>query len=425
MSSAASAPKAWSGAGGGLDAVQPIIRHFHTLDDASEFINASTGRAVGFFSAVEAAEHAVFLTVAKQLASNENDETRAGIEPLPVRLGRATVGRGTSGASIYLYPRATAAGGARKAGLALLTYQYRVPESPNDASLEREWRRLHPPPRPPVPPPAKMWERVLEAEALGLHRFLHTGNLPDATALTKSSLDAMASSSAAIGLLIYPPRMPASIRKYHLNRVRRVAARYSPLRCEQSARDGETYDLTAAAAKGSSGWPIPYYRCELAPPAEATRFAFANASAELSALLATRLGVTPASLPAAISSAGRRALRQLEAGSKVGGGGGGERGGGGGGDDGAVREVKFALLAHEGVDGPWSAHPLDAAVSEASVEAFVKRFAPLPWSGGDAQGEAEGASAKDGGGGGVGKAEERRRAMLDRLNKEVGGKEEL
>ena len=65
---------AWSGLYQNHD--QPDVRHFHLLEDASEFITGGGGggRAVGFFSKVEAPEHTVFLTVAKQLSSEQRDK---------------------------------------------------------------------------------------------------------------------------------------------------------------------------------------------------------------------------------------------------------------------------------------------------------------------------------------------------------------
>ena len=51
--------------------MQPAIRHFDALSDAADFLGAQGGgRALGFFSAVDAPEHAVFLTVARQVVGN-------------------------------------------------------------------------------------------------------------------------------------------------------------------------------------------------------------------------------------------------------------------------------------------------------------------------------------------------------------------
>ena len=168
-------------AGGDLDAVQPAVQHFALLDEAASFLqgtNTADGasRAVGFFGArLDSPEHTVFLTVSKRVSS-------------ALQLGRATVGRGTSGATVYLVPPASAtAPDGSAVDAAVLIYRYRVPESPQDPSLPMRWLQLHPPasvsasspPPPPMPPLPALWQEVLESEALGLDRFMRRGALPD------------------------------------------------------------------------------------------------------------------------------------------------------------------------------------------------------------------------------------------------------
>lgn len=238
---------AWAGAGGSLrDSKEPAVRHFRALNDATDFLgmSASGARAIGFFGSVDAPEHAVFLTVAKQMASP--DMQHAGVR---IDLGRANIGRGTEGGSIYLQPcHGYVSSSSFGAGVPLLAYQYWLPQTPNDAALHEAWRRTQPPTTaspqqdlsqpPPSPPPIQMWQEVLESEAFALHRFLQSGALPHVSALITSTtigtsdagkaaltmLDEVCSVSHFIGMLIFQSHVSSSIRSYHLKRLSRTFA---------------------------------------------------------------------------------------------------------------------------------------------------------------------------------------------------------
>ena len=81
-----------------------------------------------------------------------------------------------------------------------------------------------------------------------------------------------------------------------------VAKRFSPLRCEPHLRDGSTFDVTSGEARGSSGLPFAHHHCEFIAQAQTIRFAHANASTELSAVLASQFGALPAALPVTLPS---------------------------------------------------------------------------------------------------------------------------
>ena len=80
-----------------------------------------------------------------------------------------------------------------------------------------------------------MWEELLEREATALHRFLERGALPTLTEVTAATMEVLAASSRRVGVLLLPPTLDASRRRYHLNRLGRLAARRTPLRCTDAA----------------------------------------------------------------------------------------------------------------------------------------------------------------------------------------------
>jgi hypothetical protein len=330
--------------GGHPEVPQPPIQHFETLDGASTYLCAGDGgRALGFFSSVESAEHTVFLTVAKQVAN-------PGQQPweLTAKLGRATIGRGTQGASVYMVPRSRfALPNGSYAERINLVHKFVLPTSSSDATLRSSWRRLQTAPRPvasppPSPPPDQMWQELLEAEALALHRFIQAGALPDVSELSPRSIEPLSASAAHLGLFITPTALDGRMRKYHLRRLARVAARFSPLRCGEASSDP------------TDGWPPAYNSCELAPKAEAIRFVHANASAELVALLGTRFGISiPSAMPPS-STIGAD-----------------------------PPHVRFALLSQRppgkgaAAKAPtWHTVALDGVANEGSIEAFVQKHSP-------------------------------------------------
>ena len=346
---AASATRAF--AGGDLQAAQPKVKHFMLLDDAADFLRARDGpcRAVGFFSdRLDAPEHTVFLTVAKRVSETES-------HPLAVKLARSTVGRGTSGASVFLVPRASAimANGSTVAA-AVLTYQYRVPESPSDTSLPEQWRRLvadrAASPSPPLPPPPAMWHEVLEAEATRLDRFLRRGAIPDVSELTKETLATLAASAHTLGLLLWPdPEISTvsdSMRGYHMRRLRQSVAKHVPILCHgddaapQAAADDEW-----GTPRPWTTWLTDHADCTTLPAKKAVRFAHAYSNMSLMA----------AFFDAKVDLEPEAALWRAPS-----------------------REVRFAVLrrrrgpraADEG-RSKWQAHLLKGAVTAEAVASFL------------------------------------------------------
>ena len=302
--------RAW--AGGDLEADQPRVRHFHILEETSEFLSAAGGgRAIGFFGSVEQTEHTIFLTVAKQLV---DDSRPVELRPL---LGRANIGRGTSGATVYLSPRGSVLASNGSAVPALLLHEYRVPQLPGDTAVVERWRRLQgaheasgtatgaheasgtatsgmdaaSSTSSALPTASEMWHSVLEAEALSLHRFLERGALPDVTQLAPNgtmldtALDVLMESAHTLGLLLLPPSVRAGQRRYLERRLGRIAARESPFQCPP------------AAVQRSNAWLPERMVCAAVPPEDALRFAVGTHSKALTIALSRRLRVPPAALP--------------------------------------------------------------------------------------------------------------------------------
>ena len=336
-------------AGGDLKAKQHKVRHFHVLDDAADFLRARGDRcrAIGFFSEkLDSPEHTVFLTVAKRVADPAH--------PLTVELGRATIGRGTSGATVYLVPRASAsAPNGSAVSSVMLTHQFRVPDSPSDAALPVRWRSMQaqralplPPSPPPLPPPSAMWQDVLEAEALTLDRFLRIGSLDDVTEMSTHTLTSLAASTSTLGLLMLPPTgLSPSLRAYHLRRLRRVASSFAPISCSDDTDEPSPF----------GAW-IEHRQCYQRSALEATRFAHATANATLVALLGSQMGVMPSALPVQTDAATRDGVRF------------------------AVLRRRASRPAHgpsfaDDADGPWKwrahVHPERAPTVE-SISSFVR-----------------------------------------------------
>ena len=260
----ASSAKAW--AGGALDAAQPPVASFHLLEDASEFLLHERGRAVGFFASVNAPEHTVFLTVAKQLGQSLPPPPQTGWggkaeqQPVDVQqspykppselsigLGRATVGRGSRGATVYLVPRVSAVIRNATSSPPLLIHQYRLPASPQDQPELRERWEFHTTSTsaaapasdaglpPPAPPPPEMWQAVLEAEAVSLHRFLLRGALDDVSELSPRSIDTLAAGAHRLGVLLLPSSLNAQMRRYHLRRLALATTSFPTVRLTRCA----------------------------------------------------------------------------------------------------------------------------------------------------------------------------------------------
>jgi hypothetical protein len=193
-----------------------------------------------------------------------------------------------------------------------------------------------------------MWERVLEAEALALHRFLRRGGLPDVSELTVGSLDPLTEAASQLGVLLLPPGLGAAMRGYHIRRFARVAAGFAPWRCDAHApreavepREQSVEDASAHADGRRLPWEwIGRSACAPVPAAQAVRFAYANSSVELAALLTARLGVLPADLP-----------------------------------HGHQRQPRFALLLQHRPS--WRVHAIDGPPEGARVATLVRRHLEL------------------------------------------------
>ena len=260
-------------------AAEDYVRHFNRLEHVAGFLRAGGPRAVGFFSSPSSVENTVFLTVAKQLALQSS---------LAPALARATVGRGTTGCSVYMVPDASARWAHNSTSTEpLLVREFQLPSSPDDASLEVFWKQrpgapASPLPSPsvsPLPPPISMWNDVLEAEALALHRFLQHGALPEITELTADSVDSLTTTGRVIGLLTFPVQLDASMRRYHIKRLKKLAAAHPPYACI----DDKSFD---------SWFGRP--RCSMLP---SIRFAFGTSSVSFTMLIASQLGVRATAMP--------------------------------------------------------------------------------------------------------------------------------
>lgn len=365
-------PRAWAGL---PEAPQPTVRHFHLLEEASAFLEAAGGgRALGFFSSVSSAEHTVFLTVAKQLGIH--DEALAEeAPPTGVHFGRATVGRGTSGATVYIAPRATVVAANGSAIRALLVHEFRVPATPRERGVAKRWREAFggrrsgassasgpSTPATSPPPPPSAWQQILEAEAVSLHEFLSRGALADASELsTEATLETLHRESRTISLLLLPPGLNPTTRAYYIRRLARVASRLSPLRCTQDESSDARGGGRGRRADGwRSEWTAPSWAsgraiCAAATEPSPTRFAYSTVSVELTAMLTVRLQLRPTSF-AHLTSRWRSPHGR--------------------------QDVQFAVLERsEPSDAakPWTMHVLqESSPSERVVEGFVRRRLGLP-----------------------------------------------
>ena len=244
------------------DAFMRNITHFTELEAAEEFMMPTTAgagaRALGFFAQVHSAEHDVFLTVARQLWGSG--------EAAPA-LGRATIKRHTSGATVNLVPAirvATVAGGALAP---LLTHQYRIPDADDAEGVALRWAELHPERASEARPASRaMWEALLEAEALVLHAWVQAGALPAVSRLDTHTLEPLLAADA-LALLLLPPGANPALRAYYLRRAHAAAARFPSVVCEKGALpDGAHAQL----------WLPDLPRCNATDAAETVRFAHAD-----------------------------------------------------------------------------------------------------------------------------------------------------
>lgn len=214
-----------------MSGIEASIRHFSVLEEATAFLREGVGagasaaegaRVLGFFSSADSIEQTVFLTVSTKLAE-------AGGAQLPA-LGRATVGRGSRGCTVYAVPAARVLLPNGSFISPLLAHRFWLPESPADKeALQERWtalaRRRSAPPS-----PRAMWEEVLEREAMSLHRFLSAASLQSTTELSASTLAPLLDGARALGVLVMPPSLSRAHRRYQLRQLRAAAEQSSQVR---------------------------------------------------------------------------------------------------------------------------------------------------------------------------------------------------
>uniref|UniRef100_A0A7S3B0Q5 Uncharacterized protein n=1 Tax=Haptolina ericina TaxID=156174 RepID=A0A7S3B0Q5_9EUKA len=99
--------------------------------------------------------------------------------------------------------------------------------------------------------------------------------------MTSDSAEPLLSSASALGLLTLPANLDASMRQYHMKRLRKLAIAHHRFLCRD---DRTSFDA----------W-FQRPRCQLAPP-PSIRFAFAASGLKLTMLLTSQLGIGPTSL---------------------------------------------------------------------------------------------------------------------------------
>lgn len=209
------------------------MRSFDSLKLAEGFMLETGSRAIGFFSSPESTEHSVYLTVAEQLSRSPSTAPK---------LARATIGRGTKGCTIYMIPSAPALTPSGSYVAPLLQHRFVLPASAADyRGLEMRHQSI---PGSSAPGADGMtsgtWETMLEDEAMRLHRFLQAGALRSVSELTAAAMEGPAPllDAAAVGLLLLPRGASASVRDYHLRRLRKLADSFPRWSCDSSEPPG-------------------------------------------------------------------------------------------------------------------------------------------------------------------------------------------
>ena len=207
--------------------------------------------AIGFFSSPESTEHSVYLTVAKQLSRSPS---------MAPKLARATIGRGTKGCTIYMIPSAPALTPSGSYVAPLLQHRFLLPASADDyRGMETRHQSVPGSLTPDADGMANgAWEAMLEDEAMRLHRFLQAGALRSVSELTAAAMEGPAPllDAAAVGLLLLPRGASASVRDYHLRRMRKLADSFPRWSCDSSDPPGA---------------PPPHWRPPTARPASPAR----------------------------------------------------------------------------------------------------------------------------------------------------------
>jgi len=331
------------------------MRSFDSLELAEGFMQGAGSRAIGFFSSPESTEHSVYLTVAKQLGRSPSTA------PM---LARATIGRGTKGCTVYMVPSTPVRTPSGSYIVPLLQHRFLLPDSAAD---HRGMEMRHQSDAGSSTPDADFrmdfgmtggaWEGMLEEEAMRLHRFLQAGALRSVSELTAASMEGPAPllEAAAVGLLLLPRGASASVRDYHLRRLRKLADSFPRWSCD--SRDPP-----------DPVWLGKLPRCTIVVTNATVNFAFIStggdggagggAGAALNILLTAlgaKLGLGPTALPQ------------------------------------PGREAGFALLTRRQTEGtkasrgerrggrrspPWRVHVLPGAASAASIEAFCVQHCP-------------------------------------------------
>ena len=235
------------------------MRSFDSLKLAEGFMLETGSRAIGFFSSPESTEHSVYLTVAEQLSRSPSTAPK---------LARATIGRGTKGCTIYMIPSASALTPSGSYVAPLLQHRFVLPASAADyRGLEMRHQSIPGSSAPGADGVTSgAWETMLEDEAMRLHRFLQAGALRSVSELTAAAMEGPAPllDAAAVGLLLLPRGASASVRDYHLRRLRKLADSFPRWSCDSSEPPG---GQTAPLAPSTTA-PAPP-----APPARPTGLA--------------------------------------------------------------------------------------------------------------------------------------------------------
>ena len=365
------------------------MRSFDSLELAEGFMQGAGSRAIGFFSSPESTEHSVYLTVAKQLGRSPSTA------PM---LARATIGRGTKGCTVYMVPSTPVRTPSGSYIVPLLQHRFLLPDSAAD---HRGMEMRHQSDAGSSTPDADFrmdfgmtggaWEGMLEEEAMRLHRFLQAGALRSVSELTAASMEGPAPllEAAAVGLLLLPRGASASVRDYHLRRLRKLADSFPRWSCDSRDPPGALPPHSRPAARVAPAQPavqrrlLPHAppsprsdpvwlgklpRCTIVVTNATVNFAFIStggdggagggAGAALNILLTAlgaKLGLGPTALPQ------------------------------------PGREAGFALLTRRQTEGtkasrgerrggrrspPWRVHMLPGAASAASIEAFCVQHCP-------------------------------------------------
>ena len=209
-----------------------MVTHFDQLDSVYNFLKTPGARAVGFFSDSNTVESQVFLTVAKQLAKTAE---------LAPAFGRANIGRGTEGCSIYIMPEFVAKWEHNgSTSLPLIVHQFKLPQDFNDPLIKTQWLELQEPTSPeasppPLPDSKQMFQDILERKSIEVDQLLRESSLPPVVPLNEKTINSITSAADGFGLLVFPDSYDVQQRRYHLNRLNKLAEKYPQRTCASGA----------------------------------------------------------------------------------------------------------------------------------------------------------------------------------------------